>query len=200
VGIPHALRSLAGVPAFAILTAFGVTETLALLSGRRKSALIVVLIVVESTFVLHFLYVYAFIYPRESRQAWQSGIVEALRYGLDNSGPGDTIWISEAAGEMIVPPNAVSPATVFTAFCARIDPAQFQKRGLDGSRFRVVLFSSDWNLLLTQASPAPTFIIAFVGEMPGRKPVAVFAERPRPQLAVGIYAPQPQSASAGRGP
>jgi len=183
VGIPHALRSLAGVPAFALATAVGVVEIVRRLkSDRTRKWAIAIFAAAESLCVASFVFGYFVVYPRVSARSWQAGIGDALAYCRNQSKPTDEIWISESigatdpAGALALPPEIISPTKIFVAFYERISPEQFQRNDLRQTRFRVVSLQEDLATLLTDAKSPPMYVIAFVGQLPGRKPAATFAD------------------------
>jgi hypothetical protein len=187
-GIPHALRSLAGVPAFALAIALGMVETIRRIHATAtRNAVIAGIMLIEIASVGWFVYDYRLCYPAESAQAWQAGFAEALDYCQANAQPGDRIWVSGSVGMRSRTFAFVSPGEAIVAFKGRIEPAEFQRTRLEGSRWRVLGWEFGINPLLTARLREPTFLIAFVGEMGERKPLAVFAGQPQPELAVGVY-------------
>jgi len=176
VGIPHALRSLAAMPAFALATAVGVVEFIRWLSSRAKPSLLAILAVTELAWVAWFLVGYFAVYPHLSERAWQAGIGEALAYCRSQMVGGGEIWLTESVGGISVPPEMISPIEIFVAFHEQIPPGQFQQSRLTQTHFHVLPWGSNANDLLTGAKRPPKFVIAFVGEMPEQNRVAVFAE------------------------
>jgi 4-amino-4-deoxy-L-arabinose transferase-like glycosyltransferase len=187
VGIPHALRSLAGAPAFALAAAVGLTELVRRLRPRARRVLIALVAAAELAAASYFLILYFGPYPRESAQHWQAGLGEALAFCAERARPGDEVWLS---GFFSLPPEtaeAIPSGEIFVAFWQRIAPEQFQQSRLRRTSFRVLPWGANPNVLLTAPERPPTFLIAFVGEMPGQKPLAVFADRPQPEAALGVY-------------
>jgi len=193
-GIPHALRSLAGVPAFALGIAVGFVEVVHRLSGKSKFWTIVIVASIEAAGAAFFLYGYFAVYPRLSAPSWQAGVGEALAYCDSRDQPDGEIWISEAVGGMVMPPEMISPAELFVAFYERIPPRPFQQSRLRQTRFRVVPYGASLSDLLTRAKTKPMDIVAFVQEMPNRAPVASFGaewpiQAPVAVHQVGVYRP-----------
>jgi hypothetical protein len=210
--VPHALRSLAGVPGFVLVIAFGLVEGLrralpqrrgltvrdgiqrtlphgrasALREGRLRIALLAAFVAVEFASAAFFFYHYFTTYPIESQQNWQAGFGEALAFAKGRSAPGGQIWVTGSLGYPDGTP-LVSQGEVLVAFHERIDPRQFQARRLAGTPFRVLPQMSDLTSLLTQAKGANILLIAHVVEAPGFRPLAVFADRPNSLLAIGVY-------------
>jgi len=187
-GIPHALRSLAGVPAFALILAVGMVESIRWLSGKTRTAAMTGLVIAELACAAFFLAGYFGSYPRKSLGAWQAGVGEALAYCRTQGDSVGETWVSESVGGMILPPDWISPAEVFVAFYDRIPPQQYEKDRLGQTRFRIAPFGADFNALLTAARTPPMFIIAFAGELRGQEPVVVFAQTSsRDYPGIGVY-------------
>lgn len=173
---PHALRSLAGVPAFSLLAAFGLVEALRRMPERSSRIAIAATVSVGELIVFGlFAYRYTDAYPRESLPDWQAGQRQVYRWtslgalggfvGGPRGGPKEA-WISETIGGIVVPPDMICPAEIFTAFFERIPPAQFQKSRLGGTPYRVIRWGTDIKLLLTQPDRPPIILLAVVGEIP----------------------------------
>jgi 4-amino-4-deoxy-L-arabinose transferase-like glycosyltransferase len=179
VGIPHALRSLAGVPAFALAIAVGLIETVRGLPDKVSRRTVAGLFLgAELALAAVFLYRYFVAYPDESAQAWQAGFDEALAFC--NRDTGADVYVSEQAGGLILPPEIISPVEVLVAFFEKIPPQQFQAGRLRQTRFRVLPWGADLPPLRKEFHRIPnetkwgrkwyanlTFVI---GEIAGRIP------------------------------
>ena len=172
-GIPHALRSLAGVPAFALVEAVGLVEIFRRLSDKAtRVSLITLLVCAELAFVAFFLFGYFVVYPGESAQAWQAGFDKALAYCRDGQAdwrsPGGAeheVWISESVGGLALPREVISPVEMLVAFYEKIPPEQFQESRLRQTPYRVVPWGTNLNLLLTQRARLPICAIVVAGEI-----------------------------------
>ncbi|MCX8037884.1 MAG: glycosyltransferase family 39 protein [Candidatus Sumerlaeia bacterium] len=186
-GIPHALRSLAGVPALALAAAVGVVELARSVSLRGRKWLIGLAAGGETLCLAWFVYVFFFVYPNTSQAAWQEGVGEAIRWSAAREQV-YPIWISEAVGGLSLPPEIVSPGEIFVAFFEQVPPAQFQRDRLAGTRFRVQPAGTTLNDLLTGIKLPHKVLIALMGEMPDRA-VPAFSSRSGEGdfHAVGVY-------------
>jgi len=186
-GIPHSLRSLAGVPAFALAAAVGLVEGVRRAPRRWRPWLIGLAAAAEIGAAAYFLADYFTAYPRESQQAWQAGFGEALAYCRTHSQDAEQVWISGAFGLPVGAERIISPGEILVAFYEKIPPRQFQRNRLRGTRFHVLPWGANINLLLTGSGGPPKFAIAFVAEMSGRTPLVVFADKPQADMALGVY-------------
>jgi len=181
--VPHALRSLAGVPAFALAIAFGMVESVRRLRGRSRTVVLATVIAAEVIFATFFLFNYFILYPRQSVTAWQNGLLEAILYARREAGPDGRIFLSGMVDFPVGMPEYISQNEIFVAYFEPIEPAQFQRTRLEGTRYRIVPPGMDFRLL-TGAGDAPIFLVAFVAEVRGRDPAAVFPGEPYP---IGVY-------------
>jgi len=187
-GVPHALRSLAGVPAFAMAIGVGLVETARRLKTGTRFWAIATVALTELACVACFLTGYFATYPRISGHAWQSGIGEALAYCHKEVIPGSEVWLTEAVGGMSLPAEIISPTEIFVSFYEQIPPEQFQQNRLNSTRFRVLPSAIPPGFLLTERKGVAMFLIALVGESPPGQIVTVFGgSKSRPDVAVGVY-------------
>jgi len=178
VGIPHALRSLAAVPAFALAIAVGLVESVRLVPDKAGKISIISLLVFAELILMGCSAFYYFkIYPSTSVEVWQCGFKEALDCcrkehwpGPDSSRVEPEIWITESVGGLALPPEMISPLEIFVAFYWPIPPREFQKNRLGGIPLRIVRWGTNINDLLTQPNRPPIFAIVRAGEI--RKEIA----------------------------
>jgi hypothetical protein len=173
VGIPHALRSLAGAPAFALAIAVGVVEFIRTLPDKATRASIVVLLCCgELLLVGYASWYYAKMYPSESGEAWQTGFNHALDFCLTQQSfqrriaAGEPeVWISESVGGLALPPEIISPVEILFAFYCNVPPEEFQKGRLRERPVHVVHWGTSFNDLLTRPNRPPICAMVSVGEI-----------------------------------
>lgn len=172
-GIPHALRSLAGVPAFSLAAAVGGVGLIRRLPDMTTKAIVAGFLVCgEMTLVGYFLHNYFVEYPGRSAKAWQAGLDDALllcnvaeRGARRQGSPECEVWISEAVGGLALPPDLIKPAEVMVALYEKIAPEQFQKNRLQGTSYRIVPWETNMNLELTRPSKILIYAIVLDGEL-----------------------------------
>jgi hypothetical protein len=168
VGIPHALRSLAGVPAFALAIAVGVVEFIRRLPDKATRISVAGLLCFgELALAGNAAFYYFKVYPSDSAEAWQSGFRESLNECRSYPRDQMEIWISESVGGLALPPEIISPVEIFVAFYWPIPPAQFQKSRLAAAPVRIVRWGTNFNDILTRPNRLHIYAIARVGEITG---------------------------------
>ena len=181
VGIPHALRSLAGVPAFALAIAVGLVEFMRRLPDKATRISVAGLLCFgELALAGNASFHYFKVYPSDSAGAWQSGFRESLDVCRSFSSAEEAIWISESLGGLALLPEIISPVEIFVAFYWPIPPAEFQKSRLGSTPVRIVRWGTDFNDLLTRPNRPPIYAIVRVGEITkeiaGQTDVRLFLE------------------------
>jgi len=192
VGIPHALRSLAGAPAFALAIAVGLVEFIRRLPDKATRISVAGLLCFgELALAGNASFYYFKLYPLDNAEAWQSGVGESLnecrRYSRGETG----IWISESVGGLTLPPEIISPVEILVAFYWPIPPREFQRSRLGGTPVRLVRWGANLNDLLTRPNRPPIYAIVRVGEIAKKiadgRDIGRYFRRRREEWSIYIY-------------
>ena len=129
----HALRAIAGIPLFAILSAYGLVKIIELFQGKwRKIFLFTVGIVLVASLAI-LTKTYFIDYPLYVTHAWQYGMREAIQYAEENSYQcvvmSNQIYLRECGS-----------LHIFIPFYTQYPPQEYQKKVITPEQ-RVELFN-----------------------------------------------------------
>ena len=154
-GLPHALRTLMIIPAFALLGGWGIgcfANRLPARSALWGRTTILTLVAVQGVVTLYFFF---FAYPRESGVHWDAGFLEAVELVEDHRSAEETCLVS---GQIAFPWAAV-------AFVTKPDPQTIQ----EGKEIPGYAFEETRKSINPMAYPDVDYFIVRPGEM-GRIP------------------------------
>jgi len=120
---PHALRFLISVPAWQIISTYGIVQVLKNIKtqGSRfkvQGSIILCCLLFTLCFVRYFHFYYKH-YPLLYSQDWQYGYKQAMKYVLENQNKYDNVYITREYGR----------PSIYYFFYEKIDPKIIQKEG-----------------------------------------------------------------------
>ncbi|ACK67225.1 glycosyl transferase family 39 [Rippkaea orientalis PCC 8801] len=116
-----AVRTLAGIPVFAMISAYGITTLLDWIKGKLKATLIFAIILIIFANITIYLHRYVTEYPRWNNIVWLTTLDKVIHYA-DSSPYQCLIYSSNAYGKY---------AYIMIPFYTKFPPAEYQKLGID---------------------------------------------------------------------